>query len=52
MLPLPILVVENIEGSLSHPHVYLNSSFSHIIGWSLEGIPDKEHWWKLTYPDR
>ena len=51
MLPLPILVVEFIEGTLNHPLVYLNPSFSKVIGWSLEEIPDKEHWWQTAYPD-
>jgi PAS domain-containing protein len=51
MLPLPILVVENNEKSLNHSIVYLNPSFSKIIGWSLDEIPDKEHWWHTAYPD-
>jgi hypothetical protein len=51
MLPLPIVVVEIVEETLNHPLVYLNSSFSKIIGWNLEEISDKEHWWKTAYPD-
>jgi hypothetical protein len=26
-------------------------AFIHSIGWSLEEIPDKNHWWKKAYPD-
>ncbi|MFT6909956.1 MAG: PAS domain-containing protein [Oleiphilaceae bacterium] len=51
MLPLPILVVEKTEQSLNHPVVYLNLNFSKIIGWNLDEIPDKEHWWRTAYPD-
>jgi len=51
MLPIPLVVVENVEDTLNHPLVYLNASFSQIIGWNLEEIPDKEHWWQRAYPD-
>ena len=51
MLPLPIVVVKIIEDTLNHPLEYLNASFSESIGWSLEEIPDKEHWWQTAYPD-
>ena len=51
MLPLPIIVVKIIEETLNHPLVYLNASFSKVIGWDLEEIPDKEHWWQIAYPD-
>ena len=51
MLPLPILVIKNSEKTLNHSSVYLNPSFRRIIGWSLEDIPDKEHWWQTAYPD-
>jgi PAS domain-containing protein len=51
MLPLPIVVVKVIEESLNYPLVYLNPSFCKSIGWSLEEIPDKNHWWKVAYPD-
>jgi len=51
MLPLPIAVVEHNEETLNHHIVYLNSRFKSIIGWSLEEIPDKEHWWQIAYPD-
>ncbi|MFT6123254.1 MAG: hypothetical protein ACJASG_001785 [Oleiphilaceae bacterium] len=51
MLPLPILVVKIINETLNHSLVYLNTSFSEVIGWDLDDIPDKEHWWKTAYPD-
>ena len=51
MLPLPILVVESNEDTLNHKLVYANTSFNNIIGWSLEEVPDKEHWWHKAYPD-
>lgn len=51
MLPLPIVVVKNIAGTLNQPLVYVNPSFSKIIGWNLQEIPDKEHWWLTAYPD-
>jgi PAS domain-containing protein len=46
MLPVPILVIELKEESLNHNIIYSNNVFSNIIGWSLEEIPDKNHWWK------
>jgi PAS domain S-box-containing protein len=51
MLPLPIAIVEHTEDTLNHAIVYLNNSFKDIIGWSLEEVPDKEHWWQTAYPD-
>lgn len=51
MLHLPILVVKIVEETLNHPLVYLNTSFSEVIGWNLEDIPDKKHWWQTAYPD-
>jgi len=51
MLPVPILIVEHKEESLNHNIIYSNSAFSSIIGWSLEEIPDKAHWWQKAYPD-
>jgi hypothetical protein len=51
MLPLPILVVETTEETLNHPVVYTNLKFSNVIGWNLDEIPDKEHWWQAAYPD-
>lgn len=51
ILPLPIVVVKFVEGTLNHPFVYLNASFRQIIGWNLTEIPDKAHWWQRAYPD-
>jgi len=47
----PILVVEYNHDSLNHKLVYQNDSFKKVIGWTLDEIPDKEHWWKKAYPD-
>jgi len=51
MLPLPIIVVELNEETLNHTLVYLNNTFTNVIGWSLTEIPDKDHWWQKAYPD-
>ncbi|GAC21090.1 hypothetical protein [Paraglaciecola arctica] len=51
MLPLPIVVLEIVEETQNQPLVYLNASFSQVIGWNLEEIPDLENWWKTAYPD-
>lgn len=51
MMPLPIVLVEYQANTLNHPIVFLNNSFSELIGWTLEDIPDKEHWWQKIYPD-
>lgn len=51
LLPLPIVIVETSGEPLSQPLVYLNPSFTELIGWSLEEVPNKEQWWKVAYPD-
>jgi hypothetical protein len=56
MLPIPIAVLELKDNTLkdntlNHPMIYLNSSFNRTIGWNLNDIPDKEHWWAKAYPD-
>ena len=50
-LPQPIIMVEHNQETLNHKLVYLNDSFKEIIGWTLDEIPDKEHWWIKAYPD-
>jgi PAS domain-containing protein len=50
-LPQSIVIVKNSQETLNHKLVYLNDSFRRIIGWNLEEIPDKEHWWHTAYPD-
>ncbi|TPH15133.1 hypothetical protein [Litorilituus lipolyticus] len=47
----PVLVVEYTHKSLNHKLVYQNKSFIKAIGWTLDEIPDKEHWWQKAYPD-
>jgi hypothetical protein len=46
-----MVVVEHNSTTLNHNIVYLNTSFIDVIGWSLEEIPTKDHWWKKAYPD-
>jgi PAS domain-containing protein len=48
---MPILVVKNTDLSLNHPLVYVSPRFTEVFGWSLEDIPDKQHWWQTAYPD-
>ena len=45
----PLVALDNT--TLNHPLIYLNKCFDNVIGWSLEEIPDKNHWWKKAYPD-
>ena len=51
ILPIPIIVLELKTHTLNHPIIYLNTNFNKIIGWSLDDIPDKDHWWKKAYPE-
>ncbi|MGJ8682872.1 hypothetical protein [Paraglaciecola sp.] len=51
MLPLPIVVVKNTPDTLNHPLIFVNTRFSEVIGWDLDEIPDKDHWWHKAYPD-
>lgn len=49
--PVPTLVVTLNEDTLNHHVIYSNKAFIDSIGWTLEEIPDKNHWWKKAYPD-
>jgi PAS domain-containing protein len=51
MLAQPILVVDITKESLNHTIIYSNNAFINNIGWSLDEIPDKNHWWDKAYPD-
>lgn len=51
LLPLPIIIVKHDENSLNHKLVFLNNSFTQMIGWDLTEIPDKSHWWNVAYPE-
>lgn len=51
MLPTPILVTKDVEDSLNHPIVFINKPFENLIGWTLDDIPFKTHWWEKAYPD-
>jgi PAS domain-containing protein len=51
MLSEPVLIVGVTEESLNHTIIYSNNAFINEIGWSLEDIPDKNHWWDKAYPD-
>ncbi|KXI28462.1 PAS domain-containing protein [Paraglaciecola hydrolytica] len=51
MLPTPIVVLHNSQPSLNHPFVFINQRFVDVIGWTLEDIPDKDHWWVTVYPN-
>jgi len=32
-------------------NVYINKKFTELFGYTIEDIPDIEHWWPLAYPD-
>lgn len=51
LLPLPILIHKPLLDDLNSPIVFLNTQFLTEIGWTLEDIPDKNHWWQAAYPD-
>ncbi len=46
-----MIIVDLNEDSLNHKVIYLNEAFINVIGWSIEEIPDKNHWWNKAYPD-
>ena len=48
---VPTLVVTLNGDTLNHHVIYSNKAFIDSIGWTLEEIPDKNHWWKKAYPD-
>ncbi len=45
-MPLPLVLSDGL-GNI----VYLNKAFNQTIGYTLEEIPDLEHWRQLAYPD-
>lgn len=45
-IPIPIAIA-SADGAID----YLNQKAIEILGYSLEDIPDIDHWWKLAYPD-
>jgi signal transduction histidine kinase/ABC-type amino acid transport substrate-binding protein len=44
--PLPILIATTYNKILM-----INRCFNHVIGYTLEQIPDADHWWPLAFPD-
>ena len=48
-LPYPFIIAEVIDGQ--HLNTFINESFKHEIGYSLEEIPTIEDWYLHAYPD-
>lgn len=45
--PLPTLATQGPNQRVIH----LNQRFTEVIGYSLEDMPDADHWWPRAYPD-
>jgi two-component system, NarL family, sensor histidine kinase EvgS len=45
--PIPMVVSEGLHQRA----VMYNRRFFEVIGYSIEEIPDIDHWWPLAYPD-
>jgi PAS domain S-box-containing protein len=41
------IAIDNYDGKT----LFLNRKFTEIFGYTIEDIPDIDHWWSLAYPD-
>lgn len=37
---------------LDHSVMFYNNQFTNLFGYTIEDIPNIEHWWLLAYPDK
>lgn len=54
IVPIPVLVselIDNGKSSVTRVHRFLNLAFLEQIGYTMDEIPDIEHWFKLAYPE-
>ncbi|MBI3153375.1 MAG: GAF domain-containing protein, partial [Chloroflexi bacterium] len=45
--PLPMVVSSGLEEHVE----WVNDKFIELFGYTIEDMPDVEHWWPLAYPD-
>ena len=41
------IALNDMEGKI----LYLNPAFTQTFGYTLEDLPNVDHWWALAYPD-
>ena len=46
--PVAMAVTSRVEGRAE----LLNGKFIELFGYTIEDLPDVEHWWPLAYPDQ
>jgi PAS domain S-box-containing protein len=46
--PLPIVVTRGPERKCE----LINSRFTDLFGYTIEDVPDEDHWWPLAYPNQ
>ena len=34
-----------------HQNELINRKFTELFGYTIEDVPDEDHWWPLAYPD-
>ena len=44
--PIPLVNV-----SLDEKFMAINNNLSQILGYTIDDLPDLDHWWRLVYPD-
>jgi PAS domain S-box-containing protein len=49
--PTIIIVTVGAEERLEYNVEYFNPQFTEVLGYTIEDIPDADHWWPLAYPD-
>lgn len=45
--PLAIYMSEGVEQKA----LYINPTFTKLFGYSIDEVPNADHWWPLAYPD-
>ena len=45
--PVPMVVTRGPKGR----NELFNNRFTELFGYTLEDVPDEDHWWPLAYPD-
>jgi two-component system cell cycle sensor histidine kinase/response regulator CckA len=45
--PVAMVISSDVEGKI----LYINPKFTSLFGYTLEDIPDVDHWWPLAYPE-
>jgi PAS domain S-box-containing protein len=46
--PVPMVVTRGPE----HKNELINNRFTELFGYTIDDVPDEDHWWPLAYPNK